>query len=302
MPRRACHIVDDFLPAELAQSLRAGVEAHFLHPGQHRPETHQVWNYWFVPGAYAYFRSNPEKVFGHEPAERFMAALTGWSAARLGLRHVTWPYLSLYLPGCRQGLHNESANGRFAFVYSLTRDARRTEGGDTLIYRDENPFRAHLTQPAAGHGFYEQVAPRFNRLVAFDDRLPHAVTQLEGVMDPLEGRFVLHGHLSEAGPLLEGAVPPTALPVLEAAVAAWRQHPALAPFHGLLCLRLAVAESGVVGEVSVLVDRVMHPAAEGDEGWPPLRQALVVALLGCRLPEGGGAVTLPLALGAVPPG
>lgn len=301
MPDRACHIVDDFLPAALADGLRAGIAAHFGAPGQHRPETHQVWNYWFVPGAYAYLRSNPEKVMPRPLVEGFMTALKNWSATTLGLSRVTWPYLSLYLPGCRQGLHNDSANGRFAFVYSLTPDDRRTEGGDTLVYKDENPFRAHLTRPAAGHGFYEQVAPRFNRLVAFDDRLPHAVTPVEGVMDPLHGRMVLHGHLSEGGPVCAGTLHAETVPLLLGALAAWRGQPELAPLHGLLALRLRIGE-GAVQVVQVLADRVLAADPAADATWPPLRAALLQRLRGLALPPGEGSVVLPLAVGAVPPG
>ena len=30
-------------------------------------------------------------------------------------------------------------------------------------------------------------------------------------MDPVEGRFVLHGHVSEGGPIVEGALPAAAV-------------------------------------------------------------------------------------------
>ena len=40
----------------------------------------------------------------------------------------------------------------------------------------------------------------------FDDRVPHAVQRVEGPMDPVEGRFVLHGHLSEAGVVAQGGL------------------------------------------------------------------------------------------------
>jgi hypothetical protein len=297
--RRSLHVIDDFLPEALAGAMRAGIEAHFGTPALHSAECHQVWNYWFVPDGYAYLRSNPEKVFDRGLAEGFMAALSAWSGLHLGLPGVTWPYLSLYIPGCRQGLHNDSANGRFAFVYSLTRNDRRSEGGDTLVYRDQNPFRANLARAAAGRGFYEQVAPRFNRLVVFDDRLPHAVTPVEGSMDPLEGRLVLHGHISEAGPILSGSlVADAVLPPLQQAILEWRQQEdaALAAFHGLLCLRLRIA-AGAVQKASVLLDRVTHPQAPGEAAWPALRAALLQRLLGHALPAGTGELVLPLPFG-----
>lgn len=51
----------------------------------------------------------------------------------------------------------------------------------------------------AGQHFFETVAPEFNQLLVFDDRIPHAVRQIMGGMDPREGRVVLHGHFSVIG-------------------------------------------------------------------------------------------------------
>jgi hypothetical protein len=87
-------------------------------------------------------------------------------------------------------------------VYSLTRNERQTIGGETLVQHDVDPFRAHLTRAAAGRSFYDVIEPKFNRLVVFDDRLPHGVERVDGSMDPTEGRFVLHGHLSEGGTIM----------------------------------------------------------------------------------------------------
>ena len=55
-------VVDGFLPPELALEMRRDIETHFAKPEGHRPETHQVWNYWFVPDSYTYLRTAPEKV------------------------------------------------------------------------------------------------------------------------------------------------------------------------------------------------------------------------------------------------
>ena len=211
MSRAPLIVIDGFLPAALALQMRRDIDEHFASPHLHRPETHQVWNYWFVPELYTYLRANPEKVIGHERVTAFHGALRDWSSATLGMANVTWPYLSLYVGGCRQGWHNDSTNGRFGFVYSLTRDLRRTIGGETLVQRESDPFRANLVRPQAGRGFYEIVEPRFNRLVVFDDRLPHAVERIDGSMDPVEGRFVIHGHLSEGGAIVEGALPGAAV-------------------------------------------------------------------------------------------
>src|SRR5215469_11514086 len=115
-------VVDGFLPAEAALQMRRLIDEHFANPQAHRAETHQVWNYWFIPELYTYLRTMPEKVIERERVDGFMRALTQWSLDTLGMTSITWPYLSLYVAGCRQGLHNDSTNGRFAFVYSLTRN------------------------------------------------------------------------------------------------------------------------------------------------------------------------------------
>src|SRR5712675_1934885 len=255
-------VVDGFLPTEIALQLRRAIDEHFANPQTHRAETHQVWNYWFVPDLYTYLRASPERVLGQEWTALFYEALRRWSIATLGMANVSWPYLSLYVPGCRQGWHNDSMNGRFGFVYSLTRDLRRTIGGETLVRRESDPFRANLAQPQTGHGFYETVEPRFNRLVVFDDRLPHAVERIDGSMDPAEGRFVLHGHISEGGAIAEGALPGAAVagPVGEL-LGRFRDDAAgaAALYHGPLVLRLRIDQAGAVADCAVLLDRVMHP-------------------------------------------
>jgi len=207
---------------------------------------------------------------------------------------VTWPYLSLYVDGCRQGWHNDSRNGRFGFVYSLTRNERRTIGGETLIRREADPFRANLTTATAGRGFYEAVEPRFNRLLIFDDRLPHAVERIDGSMDPVEGRFVLHGHLSESSALIFGTLP--------AAQVAEQLNPALSQFgseilaaatlyHGPLILRLTIDASGALAGCEVLVDRVIHPDP-GHAGWEAVRFGLLARLKALKFRPSGGHTIL----------
>jgi Rps23 Pro-64 3,4-dihydroxylase Tpa1-like proline 4-hydroxylase len=295
---------DNFLPTDLAEALRADIDAHFAKAGAHRPETHQVWNYWFIPDLYTYLRTSPEKIFAADRFQRFMQILQAWSLESLGLGNVSRPYLSLYVPGCKQGWHNDSGNGRFAFVYSLTRDERLTTGGQTLVMREGDGLRRNLTRPAAGNGFYESVEPRFNRLVIFDDRVPHGVERVDGSMDPVEGRFVLHGHISESGPAVKGGLP---LPMVENVIAravdtfiAEAAH-ALAPYHGPMTLRLTIDAAGEVQACDVLIDRVVQRNPD-DTGWEPLREHLLVRLEALRFPPASGetAVILPVTFGKPP--
>jgi hypothetical protein len=78
-------------------------------------------------------------------------------------------------------------------------------------------------------------------------------------MDPLEGRFVLHGHISEGGPVAEGGLAAEAVAeALEKSLS--ETLVALAagdsPCHGPLVLRLSIAPSGEVRTVRPLLDRL----------------------------------------------
>ena len=297
-------VIDDFLPDELAHAMRADIDAHFANPERHQADTHQVWNYWFVPELYAYLRTEPEKIIDKPRVAAFLTALRHWSLENLGMGNVTRAVLSLYVSGCRQGWHNDASNGRFAFVYSLTRDQRATTGGETLVMREGDALRDNLTRPVAGRNLYEKVAPRFNRLVIFDDRIPHAVERVEGVMDPVQGRFVLHGHISEAGMLVNGAL---SAPVVNQRIAAARRDFAeaagdrLAGYQGPLSLRLKIAPTGAVDECDVAIDRVLHPNG-ARETWEELREDLCERLEALTFPPAAGATTviLPVIFGQKP--
>lgn len=283
-------LVDDFLPRDLAAGMRSDIDAHFADPAAHGPETHQLWNYWFVPDLYTYLRTRPEKIVRMNLVEAFMAALRTWSLNNLGFGGVTWPNLSLYVPGCRQAWHNDAGNGRFGFVYSLTRDARRTIGGETLIQRGGDAFRMYAARPAAGTDLHDRVEPRFNRLVIFDDRLPHAVEQVAGSMDPVEGRFVLHGHLSEAGPAVQGALSPGE--VAEPVAGILRDFTGeaaarIALYHGPLSLRFVVDQSGSVTACDVMLDRVIHMDG-GHADWDVLLALIIERFKSARFPRKPG--------------
>jgi len=112
-----------------------------------------------VPNLYTYLRTSPEKVIRREYVEQFMRSLEIWSGKNLGMNRVGYPYLSLYVDGCRQALHNDAKNGRFAFVYSLTRNERKTIGGETIVLHEGDPFRTKLKTPAAGRNFYTCIEP-----------------------------------------------------------------------------------------------------------------------------------------------
>ena len=277
-------VVDGFLPLDHARSMREDVDDHFSNPHRHRPDVHQVWNYWHVPGSYTYLRTTPEKVIAREKVQAFVDALRTWAATNLGLAMVTWPYLSLYVPGCEQGIHNDSVNGRLGFVYSLTRDDRQTIGGETVLFHDHDLFRSALDRPAAGTDLFELVEPRFNRLTLFDDRIPHAVQRIAGSMNPLEGRFVLHGHISEGGIVGQGALSPEAMaePVATA-LAELRDEAAGA--RGTIVYFIEIGEDGAVQRMRPILDRLASPTPMDLDA---VRGAIADRIRALRFPASAG--------------
>lgn len=302
-PLRAPYVVvDDFLPPELAQAMRKDIDTHFSDSAKQRHESHRIWDYWFVPGMYTYLRATPERVIQPTRVQRFMAALSSWSCATLGMSSVTAATLSLYIPGCKQGLHNDSGNGRFGFVYSLTPNERKTDGGETVVFHEGDPTRAHLTSAAAGTSFYTAIPPHFNRLVVFDDRMPHAVMRVDGSMNPVEGRIVLHGHLSDGGPIVEGALDAeTVVRIAGQAVRslhAGRTHKIAGLYHGPFVVRLVIGPDGKVAGCHPILDRVKQ-LKEGGAGPQSAVARLLEGLSALRFPAAGAGTraTLPILFG-----
>lgn len=296
-------VLDEFLPIDVARDLRAGIDRHFAEPQIHRAETHQIWNYWHIPDLYTYLRTQPNKILPAEALRLFHNALTAYAADHFALDAVSWPFLSLYVGGCRQGLHNDSANGRLGFVYSLTKPGRRSTGGETLIMRETDYFTEQLHRPNAGRGLYELIEPNFNRLLLFDDRLLHAVPIVEGTMEPGEGRFVLHGHVKEGAPIVRGAL---GRAQILPAIAAWIEQLFRGlgadprRYHGPLSLRVSVDARGGVTSAAILFNRVYRL----DRDAPPV--ATIVKrtldhLAELRFPPASGAseIRFPILFGGV---
>jgi hypothetical protein len=231
-------VVDRFCP--FAAQLRDAFDAHFADPYAMHMQSHGVWNYWYVPGKYTYLRSAPAKVLGEALAQRFLGHLRDWALRHTGLVPVS-PLLSLYVSGCHQALHNDAANGRLGFVYSLTNwTTRKFEGGETLLLGDGALHQSDA--PAGRDELFDLVEPQFDRLLLFDDRRPHGVAPVAGPMDPRQGRVVLHGHLVEQGvQLLEGKPDAALRQNLDRAVAMAQAAAARRTgLHGVATFRLDV--------------------------------------------------------------
>jgi hypothetical protein len=292
------HHVDGFLPASLADEMRAAIDAHFANPYKQGAE-HQVWNYWFVPDMYTFLRTSPDKVIPRPLLERFHAALTAWSWNMLGMGYVTYPYLSLYVDGCGQSLHNDATNGRFGYVYSLTSDQRDSRGGETIVLHEGDLYRRNVTNMMGGRGgLYDLIDPRFNRLAIFDDRMPHGVSRIEGSMNPVHGRLVLHGHISETGPGIRGALTPAEIGAVveDAANEVLSAREMSTDPHGPVVVRLAVAASGKVEEARLVLDRIAFPDGSNADG---IADAIVAAAAARSFParEGPTEAIIPILLG-----
>lgn len=158
-----------------------------------------------------------------------------------------------------------------------------------------------MTEPGAGISFFQRVAPLFNRLAVFDDRLPHAVERVEGSMDPVEGRFVLHGHISESGAIVRGPLSSAAIDGcvregLKAFVAEIEARPQR--YHGPVVLRFRVLQSGKIAEPAVLVDRVAC-GDEGGKGAEGVASELLSAVSELTFPPAAGTseATVPILIG-----
>ena len=282
---RAAHAhVDDFLPGELAREMRDAIDRHFAEPYRQNAAQHQVWNYWYVPDMYTFLRTAPERVIPAALVQRFQAALTEWAWETLGLGYVTAPYLSLYVDGCSQSIHNDATNGRFGYVYSLTRDERDTRGGETIVYHEGDLYRTMLTTMTGGRGgLYEMIEPRFNRLAIFDDRMPHGVNRIDGTMDPVHGRLVLHGHISETGPATKGPLLPAQVgpPAEDAANEALSAFDMACDPHGPVVVRLAIDPDGRVADARLVLDRLAFPDGASTDG---IAEAIVAAAARATFP------------------
>jgi hypothetical protein len=289
------HILDGFLPQATASAMRRAIDAHFAAAEGARAETHQIWDYRHVPNHDTFLRTSPEKLMVLELVQGFVGAISRWSVEHLGLGAATWPWLSLHVSFCRQDLHRDAGKGRFGFVYSLTRDDRKSQGGSLLVLDESEPFRA-------GRDICQPIEPRFNRLVLVDERLPQGVSMVEGAADPAEGLIVLQGHLSESGPIVAGALPGeiAAAAAAQAVASFAAPHQArLQLFHGFVTLRLTIAASGRVEAVAPIADRVLQADA-GDADWPGLRRRLESALKAASFPPAAGptSLILPIAVGS----
>ena len=156
---------------------------------------HQCWDYWYMPNVYCYLRTDPTKVLGNDLVADFLRSLNALCHSELNGVMPLSPWMSVHLDGMRHEIHNDSCNGIYAYVYSLTQDINAFTGGETCVAREQVFDALEPRRFNAWHGYFEVIPPLYNQLTLFDDRLPHMVPVVQGSMNPLKGRLCLTGHL-----------------------------------------------------------------------------------------------------------
>lgn len=291
-------VVDDFFQG--AGDLRGHFEARFGSPlAEPAPRERFVWDFWHVPEIFTYVRTRAESFFPPALYQSLVQRLAGWSTEHLGLTGLTAPWLSYYINGCRQELHRDTGNGVISYVFSLTPWERRTfRGGETFIGTPGllDYWRGSLFREGTAESAFILVPAHFNRLVAFDARLPHGVRTVEGSLNPLEARLVIHGWFQDAGILVDGALPfEAAGEVLESAMPSLQQSlESQSSVDGLLSCRLEVAASGAVERVHPLLNTLVSTGGRGG-AVGELSAELTRQLQALRFPasQGPTRVTLP---------
>lgn len=191
-----------------APKLRNFFEDQFRDPHQ----SHQkrfVWDYWNVPDQYRLLRTPAYHYFPEKLYQQFHSELVQWGRQNLGCHDISPPWLSYYVEGCRQSLHSDVPHGPWAFVYSISPKQIKFQGGETLILKDQvlDYWKNFVDEEDREQkSFVDRIAPKFNRLVVFDPKKPHGVTEVRGVEDPRQARLVIHGWFVQPRPYVQGAL------------------------------------------------------------------------------------------------
>lgn len=282
-----------------APRLRREFDAVYRNPKQASPGRF-VWDYWHVPGQYTLLRTPAQRFFSQAVFGRFQNELLKFGRENFGCTGITPPWMSLYVEGCRQQFHGDVPHGPFAFVFSLTPAKRKFQGGETMLFKSStlNYWTQFTELNGVEEGdLVETIAPDFNRLIVFDPRVPHGVTEVRGTHDPRDARLVIHGWFTDPQPAVDGALTRSkAQQGIERILAAFDSVlPQGSRLHGVISLKMALSASGMVGAVKVLVNTLT--LAEGDPvDSGRLQKELVRAVHSVRFPKASGPsrLTLPL--------
>ncbi len=267
MSAKSFQTIPNFFPQ--AKKLRSYFDAQFIHPHTAQPERF-CWDYWYVRDQYCHMRTPAYHYFPSGVYQQFHKYLVQWGREHLGCHDVSPPWLSYYVDGHFQGWHADVPHGPWAFVYSLTPQSRLFRGGRTRIMKDSllNYWQNILDSEGHEQGsFFEFIDPNFNQLLVFDARYPHSVEQVKNVLDPREGRLVIHGWFVEPRPYVVGGLSTSQVQKM---MNRWMGdfHEWLSQqkcnFHGTLTLRLKINKQGQVKNYRLLTDTVKETNFSAD--------------------------------------
>lgn len=259
-----------------------------------------VWDYWYVKNQYNLIRTPASEFFPESEFTKFQDFLVRWGQQNLGCHSISTPWLSYYIDGCYMDWHADIPHGPWAYVFSLSPRKIKYQGGETLILKPEvlsfwNNFDAKKGLERAH--MIDRIDAKFNRLVAFDPRFPHSVSEVRGVRDPLEARLVIHGWFVQPLPFVEGSLKPDAIgdQLGDLVDQLSRQLMSEAPFVGTLCLRISINPKGEVNGCKILTMTLI----DQNLGWCPksyLNKSIAQTLAQTQFPKSKGKseITIPL--------
>ncbi len=168
-----------------------------------------VWDCWNHENTYYHLRTPATSFFKKQTYLSFHRELIMWGRRHLGCWDISPPWLSCYLSGHFQKWHTDIPHGPWAFVFSLTE--KKLKGGDTeilnpkiLSYWRNFGSLDHISES----GIIQKIPPLFNRLIVFDPRLPHQVSEVKEAINLQESRLVIHGWFTEPKTYIEGSLAP----------------------------------------------------------------------------------------------
>ncbi len=251
------------------KNLRQEFVDHFNEP----KNTHAkrfVWDFWYDHDQYRLVRTPAYHYFSKKNYQNFHSYLVQWGRENLGCHDISPPWLSYYVDGCFQNIHSDVPHGPWAFVYSLTPNKPNFSGGETFILKPQTlNYWTHFSnnKDYERNNYIDLIAPQMNQLVVFDPRFPHGVTEVKGVVDPIESRLVMHGWFVNPRPYVVGGLSTSQAqkviaPELKYLGQVLQQ---IGLLNGTLSIRLAISNAGVVTNYRVLTNTLISVSQNENE-------------------------------------
>lgn len=229
-----------------------------------------VWDFWYDKDQYHLIRTPAYHYFSKKNYQDFHSYLVRWGRENLGCHDISPPWLSYYVDGCYQKLHSDVPHGPWAFVYSLTPNKKKFEGGETLILKEDTlnywkNFKKNKNREF--HSFVDTIESKMNQLVVFDPRFPHGVTEVKGTRDPMQSRLVMHGWFVNPRPYVVGGLSTKQVQVSLETVFNNLNNvlSQIDILDGAVSIRLFVNKQGIVTDYKVLTNTLvslMHNQAD----------------------------------------